>query len=70
MVLSDSYVCDVTIEIGMNVIIIKIKEVEKNYGSGNLEKEEVRDTGVPKEYFWVLVIFDLFLDHDYRMYTL
>lgn len=40
MVLNDAFVYDITIEIGINVITIKIKEVEKNYGSGNLEKRK------------------------------
>lgn len=40
VVLNDAFVYDITIEIGINVITIKIKEVEKNYGSGNLEKRK------------------------------
>lgn len=41
--LNDAYVYGITTKICVNVIIIKIMEVEKNYGSGNLGKEEGRD---------------------------
>lgn len=62
--LNDAYVYGITTKICMNVIIIKIMEVEKNYGSGNLGKEEGRDTDWGTQRVLLgLGNFLLFLDH-------
>lgn len=62
--LNDAYVYGITTKICMNVIIIKIMEVEKIMvvEIWGRRKEEIL-TGVHKEYFWVWAIFCLFLDH-------
>lgn len=58
--LKDAYVCGITMKICMNGITRKIIVV-------GMCRRSKGNQWVHKEYFWVLAVFDFFLEDDYKM---